>query len=126
MARLDAILVDVRMVPRSRAPIWNSGVLARRLGERYFWLRAFGNRNYKGTFEQIEIVDFTAGEQRLRELTATGPTARKAIILFCGCPDVSTCHRKVLADWLAKSWGSEVIHLTRPDNQISSGQPTLF
>lgn len=126
MARLDAILVDVRMVPRSRAPIWNSGVLARRLGERYFWLRAFGNRNYKGAFDQIEIVDFAGGEQRLRDLTASGPTAGKAIILFCGCPDVSTCHRKVLADWLAKSWGADVAHLTRPDNHISSGQNKLF
>ena len=29
LARLDAILVDVRMVPRSRAPTWNGGFLGR-------------------------------------------------------------------------------------------------
>ena len=40
LERLDAILVDVRMVPRSRVPVWNSGNLARRLGTRYLWLHA--------------------------------------------------------------------------------------
>ena len=126
LIRLDAILVDVRMVPRSRAPTWNSGVLARRLGDRYVWLKQFGNRNYKGNFDQIEIADFPAGEQSLRELTGAGPAAGKGIILFCGCSDANICHRKVLADWLAKSWGADVAHLTRPDNHISSGQGKLF
>lgn len=139
LERLDAILVDVRMVPRSRwGPMWNSAVLAKRLGNRYTWLRQFGNRNYKGTFEQIEIADFPSGELRLRELIGCAPAPSsvegpvlskvegKAIILFCGCRDVNVCHRKVLADWLAKSWGTDVVHLTRPDNQISSSQPTLF
>lgn len=123
LGRLDAILVDVRMVPRSRwAPTWNSAVLAKRLGERYMWMRAFGNVNYKGTFEQIAIVDFPAGEERLREITATG----KAVVLLCGCRDVNVCHRKVLADWLAQAWTADVVHLTRPDNGISSGWPKLF
>jgi uncharacterized protein (DUF488 family) len=124
LGRLDAILIDVRMIPRSRwAAAWNSAVLAKRLGERYVWLREFGNRNYKGTFEQIEIADFPTGETRLRELAATG----KAIVLLCGCRDVNVCHRKVLADWLAQAWQADVVHLTRPDNEISSGgQPGLF
>jgi uncharacterized protein (DUF488 family) len=119
--RLDAILVDVRMVPRSRwAPEWNAVVLAKRFGERYVWLKQFGNRNYKGTFEQIEIADFPAGEKRLREITSTG----KAVVLLCGCRDVNLCHRKVVADWLAGLWKAEVTHLTRPE-KIST-QPTLF
>ena len=120
--RLDAILVDVRMVPRSRAPIWNGSTLHKRLGDRYVWLREFGNRNYKGTVDQIEIADFPAGLERLQAIAATG----RAVVLLCGCPAVSTCHRKVLADWLAKAWKVEVVHLTRPDNHISSGQRTLF
>ena len=128
--RLEAVLVDVRMVARSRAPTWNGASLARRLGDRYVWLRSFGNRNYKGTVEQIEIVDFPAGEQRLRELLgvclASNKAAAKTIILFCGCPDVSQCHRRILAEWLGQAWGAEVQHLTRPDNQISSGQSMLF
>ena len=109
--RLDAVLVDVRMVPRSRwAAAWNSAVLAKRLGDRYAWLREFGNVNYKGTFEQIEIADFPAGETRLREIAATG----KAIVLLCGCRDINVCHRKVLADRLAQAWGAEVVHLSPP------------
>ena len=131
LARLDAILVDVRMVPRTRwAPLWNGSVLHERLGVRYVWLREFGNRNYKGTFEQIEIADFPAGELRLRALTANS----KAIVLMCGCRDVNVCHRKVLAERLATAWKADVVHLTpskvegltHPDNGISSGQPTLF
>jgi uncharacterized protein (DUF488 family) len=121
--RLDAILVDVRMVPRTRwAAAWNSAVLAKRLGGRYTWLRAFGNVNYKGTFEQIKIADFPAGEKRLREITATG----KAVVLLCGCRDVNVCHRKVLAERLAQAWGAEIEHLTRPDKETSGGQKKLF
>ncbi|RPI60262.1 MAG: DUF488 domain-containing protein [Planctomycetaceae bacterium] len=135
LARLDAILVDVRMVPRTRwAQQWNASALHQRLGDQYVWLKQFGNKNYKGTFEQIEIADFPTGETRLRELltkdaagsTASSPTSGKSIILMCGCRDVNVCHRKVLAEWLAKLWNADVVHLTRPDNEISSGQPTLF
>ena len=121
--RLDAILVDVRMVPRSRwAQAWNASALHSRLGNRYVWLKQFGNRNYKGTVDQIEIADFPAGEKRLRELTATG----KAVVLLCGCRDVEVCHRKVLAQWLAKAWKAEVVHLTHLDNGNSGGQAKLF
>jgi uncharacterized protein (DUF488 family) len=123
LERFAAILVDVRMVPRTRwQPQWNSAVLHARLGDRYVWLREFGNRNYKGTFEQIEIADFPAGEKRLREITTPG----NAVVLLCGCRDVNVCHRKVLAEWLARTWQAEVVHLTRPDNVISSSQPKLF
>ena len=129
--RLGAILVDVRMVPRTRwQPQWNAAALHARLGDRYVWLREFGNRNYKGTFEQIEIADFPTGEKRLREIAATGPALSevegKAVVLLCGCRDVNVCHRKVLAERLAQAWKADVVHLTRPDSEISGGQPKLF
>jgi uncharacterized protein (DUF488 family) len=121
--RLGAILVDVRMVPRTRwQPQWNATVLHARLGDRYVWLREFGNRNYRGTFEQIEIADFPTGEQRLHEITSTG----KAVVLLCGCRDVNVCHRKVVAEMLAATWNGDVIHLTRPDNGVSGSHPKLF
>ena len=44
LERLNAILADVRMVPRSRNPIWNSAALAKRFADRYVWLKQFGNR----------------------------------------------------------------------------------
>lgn len=125
--RLDAVLVDVRMVPRSRNPIWNSTALAKRFGERYIWLRQFGNKNYKGTFEQIEIVDFAAGAHRLLELFPPKPGSivpGKPIILFCGCKDVSQCHRKVLAAHLAA--GTTTIDLVPQPAAITTALPTLF
>jgi hypothetical protein len=109
--RLDAILVDVRMVPRSRwAPAWNASALAARFGDRYLWLREFGNVNYKGTFEQIEIADFPTGISVLSNRTGQPFEGAKNIILLCGCRDVNVCHRKVLAERLAESWKAEVIH----------------
>jgi len=121
--RLDAILVDVRMVPRTRwAPLWNGSALHNRLGDRYVWLKQFGNRNYKGTFEQIEIADYPDGEKHLREIIATG----KVVVLLCGCRDVNVCHRKVLAERLAQAWKADVVHLTRPEIQKNSDQPALF
>jgi uncharacterized protein (DUF488 family) len=134
LERLDAVLVDVRMVPRSRwAPLWNGAVLHNRLGDRYVWLREFGNRNYKGTFAEIEIADLPTGEKRLREFLAKDATG-KAVVLMCACRDINVCHRKVLAEWLAQAWKADVVHLapsrveglTHPDNGSSSTQSTLF
>ena len=89
---------------------------------RYVWLREFGNRNYKGTFEQIEIAHFSAGEKRLREITAPG----KAIVLLCGCRDVNLCHRKVVAEMLAESWHAEIVHLPTPPKAAMASQSMLF
>lgn len=51
------------MVPRTRwAPAFNSSALKARLAERYVWLKEFGNVNYKGTFAEIQLLDFDAGE----------------------------------------------------------------
>jgi len=57
-----------------------------------------------------------------------------AIILLCGCADVTQCHRKLLADWLAHVWSADVVHLvpskaeglTPPDKNPHPGQQTLF
>ena len=122
-ARFGATIADVRMVPRSRTQAWNSGVLRRYFGDRYIWLKEFGNRNYKGTRDQIEIADFPTGEQRLRELITT---TAKPIILMCGCPDVNHCHRKLLAEWLAQTWNVPIEHLARPEKSDTDEQPTLF
>jgi len=119
--RLDAVLVDVRMVPRSRCPQWNGSTFFRMFGDRYVWLKEFGNRNYKGTVEQIVILDFPAGEKRVADLASGG----RAIILLCGCADVNQCHRKVLAERLAEAWSANVVHLTSPAKQDFPGQARL-
>lgn len=118
--RLDGILIDVRMVPRSRNPAFNVNYLAKTFTNRYKWLRQFGNVNYKNG-GPIAIVDFDAGTAELKPLADQG----KAIILLCGCPNIDVCHRKVLADRLASRWGAEIVHLTPRNRQVGS-QPTLF
>ncbi|MCY2924878.1 MAG: DUF488 domain-containing protein [Planctomycetota bacterium] len=127
--RLDAVLVDVRMVPRSRVPQWSCYSLSREFGHRYAWVRELGNENYKGTFEQIKIANFPAGEKRLRELLALsaveGASGGRAIILLCGCKDVTQCHRKLLAERLAEAWSADVVHLTPPAKPESPGQARL-
>ena len=119
LKELDAILIDVRMAPRSRNPAFNGTSLAR-LGDGYAWLREFGNRNYKGG--PIEIVDFEAGVTKVVQMTRL----RKALLLLCGCPDVNTCHRKIVADRLAKLWSANVVHLSPPPKQENPKQQLLF
>lgn len=64
--QLDAIVADIRFSPRSRVPHWNSGRLARLLGDRYRHLPALGNRSYKDG--PIEIVDLDAGIAQVADL----------------------------------------------------------
>ncbi|MBI5725030.1 MAG: DUF488 domain-containing protein [Planctomycetes bacterium] len=127
LEKLDAILVDVRMAPRSRMSFFNAGPLQKLLGERYLWLKDFGNRNYKGTFEQIEIVDFATGRMAIEGLVRNG----RSIVLMCGCRDVEVCHRKVLAERLARLWKVQVMHLSTPASGKDDGSrrrapPKLF
>lgn len=123
--RLGAVLVDVRMVPRPRwTPIWKAEALRARFGDRYVWLRDFGNVNYKGTFEEIKIADFPAGMKRLADLSGLPFEGGKNVILLCGCRDVNVCHRKVIAERLAKEWTLEVEHLERPPK--AGKELTLF
>ena len=120
--RIDGVLIDIRMVPRSRCLRWDGSTFARKYGDRYVKVKQFGNVNYKGTMAQVRILDFAAGVEIVRELTKTG----RAPILLCGCPDVNQCHRKILAARLAEAWGAEVEHITRPGKHDLPGQTNLF
>ena len=121
---VNGVAVDVRMVPRSRVAAFNGIAFSRLMGERYYWLSDFGNVNYKNG-GPIAIADFDKGVERLGPLKSTG----KAVVLLCGCPDVRTCHRKVLAERLAERWGAEVEHVAPPPKPAKpepSGPPKLF
>ena len=112
------------MVPRSRVAAFNGTAFSRLMGERYYWLSDFGNVNYKSG-GPIAIADFDKGVERLGPLQ----TAGRSVVLMCGCPDVSVCHRKVLAERLAQRWGAEVEHVAAPPKTAKpepSGPPKLF
>jgi uncharacterized protein (DUF488 family) len=121
---VNGVAVDVRMVPRSRYAPFNGTAFSRLLRDRYYWLSDFGNVNYKSN-GPIAIADFDKGVERLGPLR----TAGKAVVLLCGCADINTCHRKILAERLAQRWGAEVVHLTPPPKTAKpepSGRSKLF
>ena len=122
---VNGVAVDVRMAPRSRVAAFNGIAFSRLLGDRYYWLSDLGNVNYKNG-GPIAIADFDKGVERLGPLR----TAGKAVVLMCGCPDINTCHRKVLAERLAKQWGAEVVHVAAPPkvkpSPVSQSPKSLF
>jgi uncharacterized protein (DUF488 family) len=107
---LDALVVDVRLVPASRAQGFGAADLEGRLGSRYVWLRGFGNVNYQGD-RPITLADFDGAAATLRQRLEGGPVN---VLLLCACRDVATCHRKVVAERLAAAWGGVVAHLEPP------------
>ena len=104
----SAVLVDVRLRPRSRDPAWTAGRLRAALGDRYVHLRGFGNLNYRGD-GPIRLADFAGALAELRDwLDRTGG---ENVMLLCVCRDVETCHRRVVAERLAEALGGTIEHL---------------
>lgn len=116
-----ATIVDVRISPRSRNPVWNKGRLSEALGATYVHLPELGNVNYKGGPIQLKAPQ--VGTQKAQMLLQKG-----AILLMCVCKDWETCHRNTAAALLSEASGQEIHHLTV--EEINSygdpEQPTLF
>jgi len=88
--RLDATVFDIRYLARESDPRFNRGRMQEWLGDRYQRVRDLGNVNYRGTFEEVKILDLEAGIRRI-ELSP------RAVILLCVCEDYASCHRSVVA-----------------------------
>lgn len=91
--KLDATLVDVRLSPRSRHPMWDGSALAQAWGERYRHIRDLGNVNYKAPERGIMLMSVENGTLTLVRLLAVRPA-----IILCACSDWQTCHRRVVAE----------------------------
>ncbi|MCZ7547396.1 MAG: DUF488 family protein [Anaerolineae bacterium] len=76
---LDALVVDVRLAPRSRVREWNQAVMAAALGDRYLHVGALGNLNYKTAGTPVRLCDMEAGIAALEPARAAGQSA----ILVC-------------------------------------------
>lgn len=121
-ARLDATVIDVRLVPRSRVPSYNTKALKAALGDRYAWLEGFGNVNYKNG-GPVALKDAAGAVKCLGAMSPHRPQ----IILLCGCADVDICHRKVVAERLAELFHCPIEHLQRPGRKVAdTRQPELF
>lgn len=98
------IIIDTRHVPHTKLVGFDQADLQREYGLHYIHISALGNLNYKGG--PIELVDEESGLQQLEDWLARFP-----ILLLCGCTDVTTCHRRYIANQLRERTGASISHL---------------
>jgi hypothetical protein len=106
------VLIDIRYKPYSQAPLWRRASFSQKYQNRYIWIPALGNINYKQPEKGIQIADPQAGIAQLLALLQEGHT----LLLMCGCPHYGQCHRKTVVDLLQKQqdtfdYQSAYIHL---------------
>ena len=107
----NAMLVDTRYAPFSRAPIWQKRALMDFMKDRYVHMVELGNKNYKGQLgEGIMIADMDRGTLDLLKILKKQPA-----VLLCACPDYHTCHRTTVADEMADRYSVNVVHLSLTD-----------
>ena len=104
-------LIDVRFSPKSRNAAWRQEHLVKMLGERYVHVPEFGNVNYWNN-EPIRLADPEKGYERVAPYLETG------VCLLCVCQDVETCHRKVVAEYLAGKTRVDVVHWKPEDIRV--------
>ena len=109
-----AVLVDVRYKPVSRYFPFHRKSFQDRLVEAYKWVGEFGNLNYHLDISQALIADFETGAKIVEAILAGG----QSVILMCGCGDLATCHRKIVAERLAQRTGLPLEHLTPPPRHV--------
>ena len=90
--RHGAVVIDIRMVAKSRIPCWNKGNLQRAYDIPYAHAPELGNVNYKNGGD-ILIADFAAGVQRIL-------AGQQPVILMCACKNARDCHRTVVGNML--------------------------
>lgn len=103
---VNGCVVDVRYSPRSRNPTWTRKRLQDALGDRYAWVRGFGNINYR-TEGQIVLAGFDGAAAALGTLLPAG----RSPIMLCACSEPTSCHRAVVASRVAALFGSRVVNL---------------
>ncbi len=90
--QLQAVVVDIRLVPQSRfTPQWRQANLERLFGDNYRHVKELGNKGFKE--KRIEIADLETGLPIVEGIQSN-------VILLCACKDYDKCHRKVIAEAL--------------------------
>jgi uncharacterized protein (DUF488 family) len=101
----NALLVDIRFSPRSKALQWRGDTLRKQFGDRYMHLRSLGNIHYRDGLP-IELENPENG------VAILGPILEKQpVILLCVCRDHEVCHRSHAARYLAQRLGAAIEHL---------------
>lgn len=103
---IQAVLVDIRYSPRSKMPEWGQQSLVQLVGEAFYQpLRDLGNLNFAST-GAINLANPDRGTALLAELLEQRPA-----IILCACWSWEACHRKTVADLMARQYGARVEHL---------------
>lgn len=113
---LGAVVADIRFSPQARNPEFRKLALEDVLGDRYVYIKALGNVNYKNG-GPVKFADEAIGLAQVEAILSVG-----AVILLCGCWDVTTCHRRVAAEALEER-GYPVIHLVRQGAALVESAP---
>jgi uncharacterized protein (DUF488 family) len=105
----DAVVVDCRLRPFSRAAVWNRQSFQRSLGGRYVHVPALGNRNYRNPEAGVELNAPGAAVTVVEGLLER----YGAVVLMCVCAEWGRCHRKEAAEFLVEALGGglEVEHV---------------
>jgi uncharacterized protein (DUF488 family) len=104
--RRGLFVADIRYVPWSRNPLFESPRLSRALGDRYLWIPSLGNKNYRGDLgDEVMISNYPVG---IKPLLAYAHDTGLSPLLLCQCRDYDCCHRedvanRLLAEGLAES-----------------------
>ena len=93
LERLDAMLFDIRFAPYSEIMRWRKVYLKALLGEKYRHIPNLGNRTFEK--EKITIQNLQLGIETLLNLEIN-------VVLMCACRLPENCHRRVIAQELAK------------------------
>lgn len=102
MADPQMLLLDVRLVPRSRWwPQWSKPQLRARWGKRYSHEKQLGNVNYR---DQSKPVVF-AGRYPERAIAGAVSLLLQgySLLLLCACKDEETCHRTLIAQMIQQA-----------------------
>jgi uncharacterized protein (DUF488 family) len=112
---LDAILVDVRLVPYSQVFRWRQMYLKALLGKKYLHIPNLGNRTYKEN--KITIQNLKLGVETVLHLEVN-------VVLMCECEKFVDCHRREIAEEFHKR-GIETIEIENWKRLNSSIQSSL-
>jgi uncharacterized protein (DUF488 family) len=103
MADPMMLLVDVRLVPRSRwYPQWNKVALVRRWGLRYTHQHCFGNINYRDRDKPIVLRGPHVQVEQSFAWAVSLLCAGYSLVLLCVCRDEQRCHRLMIANRLVE------------------------
>lgn len=106
--RLNALIVDVRLVPQSRTPEFRRAALIREFSDDYLWVRAFGNVNYKAKVGDVHLLDPVAG---VGTISNAGVSAARPALLLCVCRGAG-CHRVAVARFIIAKFGGKFVDLS--------------